>query len=149
MDLPTLSSEVRAALVAEAHQSSLVVLAHAFSHEDTLQVLSSGVDGTAHTILDQPPTDELVEAFRVKDAFCTPTLTVIGSSTTEGREMQEKYARDPRVQDLLAEGGREKMCECLSFTKVDGGSLRNATDTIRSLKMAGVDILWYELLQIS
>lgn len=142
MELPKLPTAVERAIIEEAHRSNLTVLAHAFTLDDTLEVLSQGVDGTAHAVLDKPPTKALIEAFQKSGAFCIPTLAVIGSNTEEGLEMQKKYARDPRAQDLLAKGGEERMCQCLAMTKRSDGSLRYALDTVRGLKEAGVDILW-------
>ena len=146
MDLPKLPSVVEGAIVEEAHRSGFMVVAHAFTLEDTLEILSLGIDGTAHAVLDKPPTKELVEAFQKTNAFCTPTLAVIGSNTGDGREMQERYAHDPRVQKLLAEGGQERMCQCLAMTNAQRGSLRNAIETVKRLKEAGIDIVWYDAL---
>ena len=142
MELPKLPSVVEKAVVDEAHRSGLTVVAHAFTLDDTLEVLSLGIDGTAHTVLDKPPTSELIEAFQKNDAFCNPTLAVIGSCTEEGRKMQERYAHDPRVQNLLVEGGRDRMCQCLAMTNANDGSLRNAIDTVKRLKEAEIDIIW-------
>lgn len=142
MKLPTLPSCVEQAIVDKAHSSGRIVLAHAFSHDDALEVLALGVDGTAHATVDQPPTDDLVHAYKKHNAFCNPTLTVIGSSTAEGRRMQRRYANDPRVQDLLVEAGRESMCECLAMTSKRDGSLRNAIETVKKLKEEGIDIVW-------
>lgn len=142
MELPKLPKVVEKAIVEEARRSNLAVLAHAFTLDDTLEVLSQGVDGTAHAVLDKPPTDELVKAFQRSGAFCIPTLAVIGSNTEEGSEMQKKYAHDRRTQGLLEKGGEERMCQCLAMTKRSDGSLRYAIDTVRSLKEAGIDILW-------
>lgn len=142
MKLPLLAPDVERGIVEEAHRSGLPVVAHAFTLTDTLEILSSGVDCTAHTILDTPPTQELIEAYRRTNAFCIPTLTVIGSSTQDGRKMQEKYAHDPRVQQLLSEAGRQKMCECSAVASVNHASLGNAFETVRVLKGAGIDIVW-------
>lgn len=142
MELPKLPSVVEQVIVDEAHRSGLMVVAHAFTLDDTLEVLSLGVNGTAHTVVDKPPTSDLIEAFQKTGAFCIPTLVVIGSSTEEGQKMQERYAQDPRVYDLLAEGGRDRMCQCLAMTTANQGSLRNAIDTVKRLKEAGIDIIW-------
>ena len=141
MKLPTLAPAVEKAIVDEAHASGLIVLAHAFSIDDALEVLAQAIDGTAHVTV-EPPTDALVDAYKKTNAFCIPTLTVIGSSTAEGKEMQKRYAHDPRIQELLVPGARENMCECLAMTKDRDGSLRNAIDTVRKLKEAGIDIVW-------
>ncbi|KAI9710923.1 MAG: hypothetical protein M1820_002358 [Bogoriella megaspora] len=141
MELPKLPTVVERAIVEEAHRSGLTVVAHAFTLEDTLEVLSLGIDGTAHTVFDKPPTSELIEAFQKNGAFCNPTLAVIGSNTEEGRKTQERYAHDPRVHELLVEGGRDRMCQCLAMTNANDGSLRNAIDTVKRLKEAGIDIV--------
>lgn len=142
LKLPVLPEIVEKSIIDEAHSSGHVVLAHAFTLEDTLKVLSLGVDGTAHTLIDQSPTDELVAAFERNNSFCNPTLTVIGSNTTEGKAMQERYAHDPRVQDLLVDGERESMCQCIAMTSRSEGSLRFAIETVKKLKENGIDVLW-------
>lgn len=144
MDLPRMPTSVVKAITDEAHTAGLTTLAHAFTIRDTLEVLSLGVDGTAHVAFDKPPTNELIEAFRKTNSFCIPTLTVIGSCTAESRTMQESYAQDPRVQKLLVEGGRQKLCQCSAMTSANDGSLRNGVETVRRLKGAGVDIVWYD-----
>jgi imidazolonepropionase-like amidohydrolase len=80
MELPKLPTVVERAIVEEAHRSILTVLAHAFALEDTLEVLSQGVDGTSQAVLDKPPTKALIEAFQKSGPFCIPTLAVIGSN---------------------------------------------------------------------
>lgn len=142
MELPKLPTAVEKGIIDEAHRANLIVLAHSFTLDDALEILSLGIDGLAHAIIDKPPTNELVEAFQKTDAFCIPTLAVIGSNTSEGRMVQEKFASDVRVQALLIEGGREKMCQCLAMTSADQGSLRNAIEMVRRLKEAGVDVVW-------
>ncbi|KAF2170628.1 hypothetical protein M409DRAFT_19444 [Zasmidium cellare ATCC 36951] len=141
MDLPRMPTSVVNAITDEAHTAGLTTLAHAFTIRDTLEVLSLGVDGTAHVAFDKPPTNELIEAFRKNDSFCIPTLTVIGSCTAESRSMQEGYAHDARVKRLLVEGGQEKLCQCSAMTSANDGSLRNGVETVRRLKDAGIDII--------
>lgn len=142
MQLPRMPTAVIEAIMEEAHGEGMTVLAHAFTMDDTMEVLSLGIDGTAHVAFDKPPTEELIDAFRINVAFCIPTLTVIGSCTTEGRDWQERYARDPRIQGLLAEAGRQKLCQCSAMTSANDGSLQNGIETVKRLKNAGVDIIW-------
>jgi len=141
MELPKLPTVVETAIVEEAHRSNLTVLAHSFTLDDTLEVLSQGVDGTAHAVLDKPPTKALIETFQKSGDFCIPALAVIGSNIEEGSVMQKKYAHDSRAQGLLVKGGEERMCQCLAMTKRSDGSLRHAFDTVRRLKEANIDIL--------
>ncbi|KAK4505194.1 hypothetical protein PRZ48_003157 [Zasmidium cellare] len=142
MKLPTLSPAVEKAIVAKAHEAGLPVLAHAMTVKDTLAVLEASVDGTAHTILDRSPTAELIAAYKKNNAFCNPTLALIASATEEGRQMQERYAHDPRARELLGQVEKDQMCQCLSLAKDAGGKLEHAVETVKALKAAGIDILW-------
>lgn len=109
------SLELQTAIVDEAHKHGLRVVAHATSLQDTLDILSCGVDGLTHTFIDQPPTQELIDAYKKNNAHCNPTLATMASATTEGKPLQEKFAHDPRVARLLGQAERERMCKYLSI----------------------------------
>ncbi|KAK5138147.1 hypothetical protein LTR08_004842 [Meristemomyces frigidus] len=100
-DKPSL--ELRRVVIEEVHEHGLSSLAHSTCLADTLEILSCGVEGLAHTLVDQPPTQELIDAYKKNGALCNPTLACQGSCTTEGKAMQERLAHDPRVQHLLGE----------------------------------------------
>ncbi|KAK4544132.1 hypothetical protein LTR36_004630 [Oleoguttula mirabilis] len=135
------SLELQRAIVDEAHKHGLIAIAHSTCLADTLEILSCGVDGMAHTFVDQPPTPELIDAYKKHGAHCNPTLACQGSSTSEGQEIQEKFAHDPRVRHLLGEAERKRMCMCMAFAKETGGKVEYAFETVRQLKAAGVPIL--------
>ncbi|KAI6870866.1 hypothetical protein KC343_g2854 [Hortaea werneckii] len=139
IDKPSL--ELQKAIITEAHAHGLKTIAHSTSLQDTLEILSCGVDGLAHTFIDQAPTTELIEAYKKNDAHCNPTLACMGSATTEGQAQQEKFAHDPRVRELLGEEERERMCACMSFAKASGGKVEHAYETVRRLKEAGVPVI--------
>jgi imidazolonepropionase-like amidohydrolase len=138
--LPMPSLDLQTAVIEEAHKHDLLTVAHATCMKDTLDILSCGVDGLTHTITDQPPTKELVAAYKKNNAHCNPTLAASASTTTEGAAMQEKFAHDPRVQHLIADREKENMCQCMAFAK-DYGKEGNAFQSVRMLKEAGVLIL--------
>ncbi|KAK5119632.1 hypothetical protein LTR85_007461 [Meristemomyces frigidus] len=135
------SLELQRAVVEEAHKNGLIAVAHSTCLADTLEILSCGVDGMAHTFVDQPPTQELIDAYKKNGAHCNPTLACQGSCTAEGQKTQEKFAHDPRVKHLLGEAERERMCMCMAFAKDTGGKVEYAFETVRQLKAAGVPIL--------
>lgn len=66
LDRPSVS--VRKAVIDEAHKQGLVAVAHALTYNDTMEILSAGVDGLTHTFLDEPPTDELIRAYQKNGA---------------------------------------------------------------------------------
>ncbi|KAE9966515.1 hypothetical protein BLS_006952 [Venturia inaequalis] len=125
-----------------AHQAGKITLAHALAMNDHIEILSCGIDGLAHAFYDQPPTKELIEAYRRNNAFLNPTLAAIGSLTTEGRELAEKYAHDPRAEGKLGEAERKRMCQCMDF-KTEGSKVEYAYEAVRQLKDAGIDIVWF------
>ncbi|KAK1070622.1 hypothetical protein LTR74_004049 [Friedmanniomyces endolithicus] len=135
---PTL--QLQRAIIDEAHKHGLRTVAHATCLADTLEILECGVDGLAHCFVDQPPTPELITAYKKNGAHCNPTLATMGSATTEGQNMQEKYAHDPRVQHLIGEEERGRMCACMSFAK-ETGKAEYAYEAVRQLKKAGVPVL--------
>jgi hypothetical protein len=112
------------------------------SLHDTLEALEAGVDGLTHTFMDHPPTPELLEAYKRKQAFCIPTLSALGSATTEGQALQHAFAHDPRVESLIGEKARGNMCRCTAFA-AKTSKIENAYESVRQLKAAGIDILWY------
>ena len=135
------SLELQTAIIEEAHKHGLITIAHATCLADTLEILSCGVDGLAHTLYDQPPTQGLIDAYKRNGAHCNPTLACQGSATAEGKELQEKFAHDPRVQHLLGQQDRERMCMCMAFAKESGGKVEHAYESVRQLKAAGVPVI--------
>ena len=135
------SLELQKAIIDEAHKNNLITIAHATNLADTLEILSCGVDGLAHTFVDRPPTQELIDAYVKTGAHCNPTLACQGSCTAEGKAQQEEFAHDPRVERLLGERERERMCMCMAFAQEAGGKVEFAYETVRRLKGAGVPVI--------
>lgn len=135
------SMELQKALIDEAHNQGMMTMAHATCLQDTLDILKAGIDGLAHQFADKPPTKEIIEAYKKNNALLNPTLAAMGSLTTEGQELQEKFAHDPRVEHLLPEDARHRVCACMSMAKLPGASVENAYETVRQLKAANIDIV--------
>ncbi|KAK7183936.1 hypothetical protein DPSP01_011740 [Paraphaeosphaeria sporulosa] len=127
-------------IVDEASKRGHLTVAHATSLQDTLEVLEAGVHGLTHTICDQPPTQELVDAYKRRNAWVNPTLATMGSLTGEGRELQDRFAHDPRVKGLIDESAVHNLCNCMGFA-AQHGKVEYAYESVRMLKEAGVDIL--------
>ena len=134
------SLELQRAIIDEAHKSGLKTVAHATSVEDTIAILEAGVDGLAHTIVDQPPNERFIAAYKKNNAHCNPTLCTMGSATAQGQETQEAFAHDPRIQHLLSDEEKHRMCMCMGFAKHH--HVENAYESVRQLKKAGIAILW-------
>jgi imidazolonepropionase-like amidohydrolase len=141
LDLPKPSVALQRSIVEAAHAEGLKVVAHATCLADTLEILSCGVDGLTHTFVDQPPTPELIAAYKRNNAHCNPTLAAMASGTTEGQAIQERFAHDPRVQHLIAPGQRDAMCACMSFARGGSATVKNCFETVRQLKAADVPVI--------
>jgi imidazolonepropionase-like amidohydrolase len=137
--IPAASLELQAALTKAAHDHGLLAIAHATSLADTLLVLQAGVDALMHAFTDFPPTDELITAYKKTNAFLVPTLAVCASITGEEQELRDRFAAKATPQQLTADV-KENMCKCLDLG-VPGATVKNAYETIKKLKAAGIDIV--------
>jgi imidazolonepropionase-like amidohydrolase len=136
------SVELQRIIIDEAKKRGYLTVAHAMCLRDTLDVLNAGVDGLTHTFCDQPPTQEVVDAYKKNNAWVNPTLAAMGSLTTEGKELQYRFAHDPRVEGLINEDRVGNMCKCMGFA-AERGKVEHAYESVKMLKKAGIDILWY------
>ena len=136
------SIELQTAVVKAAHSHGLITAAHSLVLEDSIAILGAGVDGLTHTFSDKPPNEELIEAYKANNSFLIPTLTIHGSMTGDGAPIATSFASDPRAQGKIADAEKTSMCKCLEFAK-QTSKVENAYESVRQLKAAGIDILWY------
>lgn len=135
---PTL--DIQKALITATHAAGHVAVAHCFARADTLEMLSLGINGLAHTFIDEPVNREVVDAYKKTGAWCNPTLAVLGSLTKEGAVVAKRFANDERVKGKLTEKGHANLCRCMGFSK-EGATVENAYVTVRRLKAEGVPII--------
>jgi len=133
--------ELQAAVIAEAHRYKKRAVAHALAREDHLELLSAGVDGFTHTFYDQPINAEVIAAYKKNNAWLNPTLAAIGSLTTEGKPIAQRFAHDPRAQDKIDERGLDNLCRCMDFCG-ENSKWEYAIQSVVELKKAGIDIVW-------
>lgn len=142
MQLSKPTPELQKIIIDEARKRGYLTVAHALCLKDTLEVLEAGVNGLTHTFCDQLPTPELVNAYKKNNAWLNPTLSAIGSLTTEGKALQEKFAHDPRVNNLMAEDAVGNMCRCMALAVDSGAKVDYAYESVKLLREAGIDIIW-------
>jgi hypothetical protein len=129
-------------VIREAHAAGKVAIAHCLAMADTIEILNAGIDGLAHTFFDFPPSDELVKAYKKNNAWLNPTLAAIGSLTTEGKEIAEKFAHDPRVKGKIGEQELGRLCMCMGM-HAESSKVEYAYESVRVLKKEGIDIIWW------
>ncbi len=137
---PKPSLDIQKAVITATQAAGYVAVAHCFARADTLEVLSLGINGLAHTFIDEPVSEEIVDGYKKAGAWCNPTLALLGSFTKEGAAVSARFANDERVKSRLTEKGHANMCSCMGFAK-DGATVRNAYETVRRLKAEGVPII--------
>jgi len=112
-----LSPELYGAVIDEAHQNDVRVIAHIFALEDAKGLLRAGVDGFAHGVRDQDVDDEFVELVLERpNVVLVPNMPNRGVPTELGwlsgsmppedlaelAEMQAAAAERPEVQASFA-----------------------------------------------
>ncbi len=135
--LPTLSGQQVAAVVAAAHARERLAIAHVATLADARMVVDAGADGLVHVFTDAVADDGLVEALRARDAFVTPTLSVVASMAGSGEG--KALSQDPRLQPLLTveqTGTLER-----DFGPPHPARLEQAIESVRRMHAAGVEIL--------
>lgn len=137
---PMPSLDIQKAVIAATQAAGHVAVAHALARADTLELLSLGINGLAHTFIDEPVNQEVIDGYKKSGAWCNPTLAILGSFTTEGAALLERFASDERVKSKLTEQGHGVLCRCMGIAK-ERGAVENAYETVRRLKAEGVPII--------
>jgi imidazolonepropionase-like amidohydrolase len=137
---PKPSLDIQKAVIAATHRAGHVAVAHCLSRADTLEMLSLGINGLAHTFLDKPVNQEIVDGYKEAGAWCNPTLAILGSLTKEGLALGERFANDKRVKSKLTEKGHANLCRCLGFSR-EGATVKTAYETVRRLKAEGIPVI--------
>lgn len=66
-NLPSL--ELQKDVIDVSHQNGFLAVGHATSLQGTLDLLRLGIDGLTHTFCDQPPTQEVIDAYLANNAY--------------------------------------------------------------------------------
>ena len=71
-----LEPDLYRAIIDEAHDHGLDVIAHVFYHDDAEELVAAGVDGFAHLVRDREMDDALVAAIVENDVFVMPNIGI-------------------------------------------------------------------------
>ena len=139
-DVPAADLKLQTAIVSATHNRGLKAVAHALCLDETLICLRAGADGMTHTFFDQAPNQEVIDAYKKNNAWCSPTLLTLGSLTADGQALAEKFAHDPRVEGKLTPLAKERLCLCMNF-KAEKSSFRYAIESVKMMKKEGIDVI--------
>jgi cytosine/adenosine deaminase-related metal-dependent hydrolase len=98
-EMPTLSRETLAALVAAAHARGKLAVVHVGTADDARDAVDVGADGLAHLFTDRPGDDAFVAAVLAHRTFVIPTLTVLARHCD--RDAGGEVAADPHLAPFL------------------------------------------------
>lgn len=97
---PTLTHDIVAELIAEAHLQKTITVVHASKMEDAHKVIYNGADGLVHLWTDKVMEDSMIEEWtKNKEFFIIPTLILSNRYMQKAAEAGYEYKRVP-VSDL-------------------------------------------------
>ena len=136
LNIPTISKETMAAVIAAAHQRGKLVMVHIGTQQGARDAIESGADGLAHLFVDSAP-DASFAAFVAKHhVFVVPTMSVLASIS--GAPSGKPLAADARIQSYLPPDSLRNLDG--SFPKASG-QFTYVQETVRQLKAQHVPIL--------
>ncbi|KAA8642547.1 hypothetical protein EYZ11_004518 [Aspergillus tanneri] len=138
--IPSASLSLQTAIVKAAHAENFTVVAHATSLDGTELVLKAGTDGLAHTFVDQPPTQSVIDLYNKTNAFVIPTFVVLSSGSGENQDLRDKFADIAHTRGLIDASSKQTKRDFLG-TGSSRCTVEYAYETIRRLKVEGIDIL--------
>ncbi len=112
------------AIIDEAHQQGLDVIAHVFYHEDAEDLVAAGVDGFAHLVRDREMDDALIDAIVANDVFVMPNL---GISERGRHVVPPSWVSEPLLAETVAADVLDRMND--SFGRRDPAAAERAADS--------------------
>lgn len=139
-DLPTLSEETVAAVIAAATEQGLLSVTHVAELEAAKAALRAGSSGLAHIFVDAAPDQEFINLAEESGAFVTPTLAVYESIGAAPADSEDgSLADDSRLAPFLSSADVENLSS--PYSGFDALSFEHAAEAVRLLDEANVPIL--------
>jgi imidazolonepropionase-like amidohydrolase len=141
MRLPTLSSDVVAALAKAAHARGKLAVAHIGTLAEARMAIDAGVDGLEHLFVDRAPDPDFGRFVAAHHAFVTPTLTVLRSITDSSGVAA--LASDPALSPYISASSRSTIDARFHFVKRPGMTMSHdyPEAAVKQLVAANVPIL--------
>lgn len=136
MNIPTISKETMAAVVAAAHKRGKMAVAHIGSLQGAKDAIEAGVDGLAHLFVDLPPDHEFLSLAAQHHVFVVPTLSVLASIS--GVPAGKVLAQDPRLEPYLSSDSISNLERTFPHKS---GDLKNAEEAAKELEAQHTPIL--------
>ena len=139
LNIPTVSKETMAAVIASSHKLGKLAVVHIATLEGARDAIGSGADGLVHIFADRAPDPEFVRLADVHRSFVIPTLTVTESVT--GVAGGASLATDPALANALSRADAINLKKAFPTRPGAQTSYAAAEEAVRRLKAARVPIL--------
>src|SRR5262249_31574598 len=139
LNIPTVSKETMAAVIASAHKRSKLAVVHIATLEGARDSIEAGADGLVHIFSDRAPDPGFARLVAAHRAFVIPTLTVTESVT--GVAGGATLATDPALASALSPMDAANLKKTFPARPGAQLSYSAAEEAVRQLKAARVPIL--------
>lgn len=112
------------AIIDEAHQQGVDVIAHVFYHDDAEDLVAAGVDGFAHLVRDREMDDALIAAIVENDVFVMPNL---GISERGRHTAPPPWVSEPLLAETVGAGVLARMDD--SFSRRESAAAERAAQS--------------------
>ncbi|HZI55238.1 MAG TPA: CIA30 family protein [Verrucomicrobiae bacterium] len=136
VNIPTISKETMAAVIAAAHQRGKLAIVHIGTLQDAKDAIESGADGLAHLFVNTAPDAEFAALVAKHHAFVVPTMSVL--ATISGAPSGKPLAADARMQSYLPAASLRNLVGSFPGTH---GQFSYVQETVRQLKAQHIPIL--------
>ena len=127
--VPKLSPDLARAVIDEAHQRKLKVIAHIFYLDDAKWLARAGVDGFAHLVRDREADDELVSLMREHGVVIIPNMAINQNGTFTA---PPDWLDDPLFRAVTPAGDIDRIRA--SFSGRTPQSVERALTTFRGME---------------
>lgn len=98
-ELPKITPELYGAIIDEAHQNNLKVLAHMYTLKDAKELIRRGIDALAHSVRDEEVDEEFLTLAKASGVTQIPTL--VGHRTSLTYAENPDFLNDPALPLLF------------------------------------------------
>ncbi|HJS75263.1 MAG TPA: amidohydrolase family protein [Vicinamibacteria bacterium] len=130
---PKLPPEIYRAVIDEAHQRGLRVMAHVYYLEDAKELLRAGVDGFAHMVRDTELDEEFLLLAKDRDVFQAAALAI------QAKPFESGWLRDPAFHKAASAAAIARLER--GDTGFPGSPTSEQTETFKALMRKNVSKL--------
>ncbi|MGB0495985.1 MAG: amidohydrolase family protein [Kangiellaceae bacterium] len=136
---PSISYEVLAELIIQAHKHNLLLVVHVDNLLSAHHAIELGADGIVHSFMDKIVDDQFIELMIKKNAFIIPTLLVQAALTqqTDG----EEFSKQPSIQRYLNQIQKQQLKSKFPNFNIPKQGFQNALTSVNKLAQSGVSVL--------